>query len=397
LQAGPDRNELRYRILVNRGISRRREKRYQEAAADLALASQINPESHQAHAEFAYALQEQKEFDAAARELDRAIEQAQAAVAAGTLARSVVAKLYINRARFDAERDDFAGAWITSTCRRRAKRPSTLSNLAYRGGFQVQLPATTAILAVPADPRTYIPAAAHRWRAQSLLALRRYDDARKSLDAYFAASGKPDAEVYRLRGLARAERRDLAGALSDYQRALDLDPDDSLTLACRGNAYVVLEAYKPAERDFRRAIELDAANRQAHYGLGYVLVARGDVETGAAHAEDAIRSGPEPMEAGLVLNAARIHGLAVTVKEQERLRLGLSILPDQLRHRDRALALLRQGLELLPASERAAYWQSTVQPDYDRPAGAFWLFRNAPGFRQLATQYEQQGAAARSQ
>ena len=398
---GSTNAELRCRILVNRGISRRLEKRYEEATADFAAAMEARPNLHQAYAELAYLLQEQDKIDAAVIQLDRAIEQAQAENAAGTVASSVVAKLYLNRARLDLLRDDFSAALhhvrLSIAEQPYAEAHYLQGNLAYRRGQFAEAIASydAAFPAVAANPREFSPADAHRWKAQSLLALRRYDDALESLDAYFASGGRPDPEVYRLRGLARADQRDITGALSDYQRALELDPNDSLTLACRGSAYLVLGAHKPAEPDFRRAIELDAANRQAHYGLAYVLVSRGDVEEGAAHADDAICPGTTPLEAGLLLNAARIYGLMVTAKEQERLRLGSSGLPEQVRNRDRAIVLLRQGLEMLPAAERAAYWHSTVQPDYDRPQGAFWLFRNAAGFRELAAQYEQ--TAARTQ
>ena len=39
----------------------------------------------------------------------------------------------------------------------------------------------------------------------------------------------------------------------------------------------------------------------------------------------------------------------------------------------------------------------SLAPDYERPPGAFWLFRNAEDFRKLAAQYEQRGSTARSE
>ena len=58
-------------------------------------------------------------------------------------------------------------------------------------------------------------------RISALMELKRYDEVLTSADAYIAR-GKPSAEIFEIRGLAREARRDYAAAIADFNRALEL-------------------------------------------------------------------------------------------------------------------------------------------------------------------------------
>src|SRR6202023_414787 len=106
----------------------------------------------------------------------------------------------------------------------------------------------------------------YRWRAYAFLEMAHQDsepaqdftEAVHSFDLYLE-KGRPEADVFRDRGLARAELGNLAGAIEDFSRALEIKPD-SKSRAQRGWIYLVLEAPKLAVQDFEEAVKLDPAN-----------------------------------------------------------------------------------------------------------------------------------------
>ncbi|MGK7907510.1 MAG: tetratricopeptide repeat protein, partial [Synechococcus sp.] len=58
-------------------------------------------------------------------------------------------------------------------------------------------------------------------------------------------------------------------ALADYNRAIELNPDDAWAIGSRGQAYRAMERYDEALEDFTRALELDPS-------LDWVIDERGD-------------------------------------------------------------------------------------------------------------------------
>jgi tetratricopeptide (TPR) repeat protein len=72
----------------------------------------------------------------------------------------------------------------------------------------------------------------------------------------------------------RGEDRRLAGymddALTDFTRAVELDPEDTRAIARRGLTYRAMERYDDALTDFTRAIELNPENAWAIARRGYV-------------------------------------------------------------------------------------------------------------------------------
>ena len=90
-----------------------------------------------------------------------------------------------------------------------------------------------------------------------------------------------DPTAYNNRGNVRAEQKDLAGAIQDYDRAIELDPQDPTAYNNRGGLYLELRAWERARSDYERRVALspeDALN--AYVDLG-IIAWRGE-KTGEA-------------------------------------------------------------------------------------------------------------------
>jgi eukaryotic-like serine/threonine-protein kinase len=382
LALGPDA-DARYALHVNRGALRTRQDRLAEAIADLRHAITLQPGRYQAYANLAKAYQQQKSFDAAAGQLDRAIEVAGRLVAAGGLERSALALLHHNRGRLHLERQDPDAALrdfeqairVAPHAGDHAERGRILHR---RRKYQEAVAAyDTALSLQPASVAVY------RWRGDALLKLSNHQAAERSFSQYLTRGGRPVADVYVARGLARAQRGNYLGAIEDYTQALVLQPD-SATHAYRGWVYLVREAPKMALDDFEKAIRLNPDNGDAYNGRGYALVKFGEIPRAVADAEAALRCGPQTPR--LLWNAARIFAQAgrMDVEGTGTPRASWSRLPAQTRadYQDRALLLLRQALDLTPPEQRASFWRDYIQPD-----SALNPIRRSPGFVQMAIEY----------
>ena len=203
-------------------------------------------------------------------------------------------------------------------------------------------------------------AEAHRWRAAALLKLERYDQVIEACDGYLAR-GRPMAIFHDIRGLARAGREDLAGAIEDFTQAMILEPHQPEVHAHRGWAYLVSGAAQLALDDFERAIQDDSSNGDAYYGRGSALVALGKYKEAAAEAEDAMHHG-EPTSRMLYL-AARIYAQAAELAITKASRRTLGVPRTSSQYTARARGLIRRALEKLPADQRASFWRGVIQGD----------------------------------
>ncbi len=162
---------------------------------------------------------------------------------------------------------------------------------------------------------------AHRLSLSLLLKLKRYDDVVRSCDV-LAARGKPSAATYELRGLARAELKDFAGAIEDLTNAMALRPDRADLLTRRGLLYIVADAPKLALHDFEAAISLDAANGDAYNGRGAARLRLGQHREAVADAEKALALGDPTAQR--FYNAARVYALAAVAAAAEVRKTGAS-------------------------------------------------------------------------
>lgn len=105
----------------------------------------------------------------------------------------------------------------------------------------------------------------------------------------------PDRAARSHRGLAEllegTGRR--AEAMTEYQTALELDPDDSQSYVGLGGIYMAEGSLDRALELFRQAIELDSTNAAAHYSLAAALAASGEYQMAVPHYERALHLQPE--------------------------------------------------------------------------------------------------------
>jgi tetratricopeptide (TPR) repeat protein len=239
---------------------------------------------------------------------------------------------------------------------------------------------------------------AHRWRAETFVELKRYEDALRSLDQYLkiaSSQGLPTgpespiskdalAEAYLTRGLLRVRLKDGPGATDDYTQALALKPDGT-TYAHRGWAHVLCEAPLLALHDFEDAIRLQPELADAYNGRGYARVKVGQYRQAVADAEEAIRRGPRTDRT--LYNAARIYSQAAGKVDAEAAAKGLAGASAlRSRYEGRAVELIRQALDLHSAPERRAFWQEFIGPD-----GALQPIRRTPEFARLTKIYARTG------
>ena len=81
--------------------------------------------------------------------------------------------------------------------------------------------------------------------------------------------GQLTAGDYLDRGYQKINSRDYYGAVADFSKAIELDPDNaSLNYDGRGLAKYLLKDYKGSINDFSKAIELDPNNFRAYGNRG---------------------------------------------------------------------------------------------------------------------------------
>jgi len=76
------------------------------------------------------------------------------------------------------------------------------------------------------------------------------------------------AEEYEKSGRKKYYLKDYAGAIADYTKAIELDPNDAKAYYNRGNSKKNLKDYKGAITDYTKAIELKPDYVDAYYNRG---------------------------------------------------------------------------------------------------------------------------------
>ena len=72
---------------------------------------------------------------------------------------------------------------------------------------------------------------------------------------------KPEEGTFFARASARESKKDLGGALADYSKVLELNPNSAQSYANRAAIEAIQGKIAEAERDFERAFRLDPALR----------------------------------------------------------------------------------------------------------------------------------------
>ncbi len=90
--------------------------------------------------------------------------------------------------------------------------------------------------------------------------------------------GKDLAELYRLRGWERREKKDAEGGMSDFDQAIRIDPENLTAFYHRGNAHYLQSEFDLALKDFNEMIRLNETYPNSYWGRGKVYQAMGDIE-----------------------------------------------------------------------------------------------------------------------
>src|SRR6266550_323879 len=90
-------------------------------------------------------------------------------------------------------------------------------------------------------------------------------------------------EGFNLLGIVCTNQKEYGNALDAFQHALKLNPDSTKTRNNLANLYVIQEKSDLAERELRRVLQLDPANRDGNYNLGLLLMAKGSPAEAIPH------------------------------------------------------------------------------------------------------------------
>jgi eukaryotic-like serine/threonine-protein kinase len=343
--------ELHYVLLVNRGLLRLERRDWDGAVGDLEAAIRLDGRHYLAYATLAEVYQRRRKPDEAIAQFGRAIA-----------VRPDLAALYRGRADVDLKRKD-----PTAEQRARALRdldqairletpgkPVLARDQTSRGLLFFLAHDDAAVLVACNAALAVVPdhAEAHLLRVRSLLRLKRYDEALRSCDALLSR-GKPLAEVYEFRRLAREGLDDFAGAIEDVTHALSLRPGEPALLARRGELYLIENSPLLAVRDFEEAVKLDPSLADARAGLGTARVRLGRYHEAVADADAAARLGAS--EHRVLYKAARVYALAAVAASFEVRRKGQDTVALVAHYQDRAIALVGATRALVPAAERANF------------------------------------------
>jgi tetratricopeptide (TPR) repeat protein len=352
-------DELRYVVLVNRGLLRFQRDDLEEAVSDLTAAIRLNDRSSQAYGALAKVYLKQGRLDEAVEQFGRAIER-----------QPDLAPLYRARADVELARKESTPGQRSRALRDleqaiRLERPdnpvlardhTNRGRLLYRDHREAEaLTAWDAALKI--DPHS---PEALRLRIDLLLAAGRHGAVIRSCDALMAG-GKLSAWVAELRGLAREGLKDYAGAIEDVTLVLALSPEKAALRIQRGWLYILTEAPRLAHGDFEEALRRDPSSGEAYTGRGAARVRLGRLRDGVTDAEKALSLGePAPR---LFYNAGRIYAQAAIVAGTEARKKGQDAVAIVNRFQDRAVVLVREALKRTPADRRAAFWRDSIQAD----------------------------------
>ncbi len=112
-----------------------------------------------------------------------------------------------------------------------------------------------------------------------------------------SAERKPQRLDYLNEALALERQGDYEAAITSYRLALRDQPNDLRVLQNMAIAYSRTGRMEEAIRSYRRALEVDPRLSGAHYGLGFLLIKRGDLEGAVTHLEAFLANAPAGDEA----------------------------------------------------------------------------------------------------
>ncbi len=167
----------------------------------------------------------------------------------------------------------------------------------------------------------------------------------------------PATEFYRIsdRALALYRQGRFEDAISEWKKALELDPQDAAAISNLGAALHGAGRLDDAAREFARALELDPDNVRAHTNIGIALARSKKYDEAARHLERALELRPGDAQA-----RSAYGGMLVETGETEKalvhLRVALELTPDSpdaLNNYAGALARAGRYQDSLPYFQKA--------------------------------------------
>ncbi|MEO8606235.1 MAG: tetratricopeptide repeat protein [Chloroflexota bacterium] len=160
-----------------------------------------------------------------------------------------------------------------------------------------------------------------------------------------------NAQVYLSRANTYAAQEKLADALSDYEHAIALQPDLTDAYTGRGNVYLGQKRYDDALADFDKALTLNPASPNAWLGKGQILTVQGQFEAAL-----------DPLNHAITLCADANYGCAILYVERGKVYMNL----DQ---DETAIQDFKQAVKLDPNNNSALFRLGVVyinQGDYEQ-------------------------------
>jgi tetratricopeptide (TPR) repeat protein len=369
---------VRYVGLANRGVLNIRRFRYDEAVDDLRDAIEVKPQALQPYVPLSLALEGLEKWDEALSSLNDAIRLAPELPALYERR----AELYLTRKNRPAARADFEKAIALTGDAKTERHAGNLVQVGRQLHREKKYPEAMAsfdraLKLVPGYVLT------QRFRAETLLALDRIDEAAKALDAYLAKTKVVPAEVYQARGLIHAGAGQQPAAIDMYSAALRLNPKDTKTRSHRGWTYLSIDAPRLALADFEAWLREAPASPEALIGRASARVRLKQLDAAVADAVAAEKVGL--LTDRLLFNLACVYAQAAVLAEDA---------PGQNRRAARRLAYeekaaqyLRRTLEEMSAEKRSKFWRGQVMTD-----PALVSLRRGKMFVQLGKDFGQSGS-----
>ncbi|HET8548793.1 MAG TPA: tetratricopeptide repeat protein [Bryobacteraceae bacterium] len=167
----------------------------------------------------------------------------------------------------------------------------------------------------------------------------------------------PATEFYRLsdNALEFMQGRDYASAITEWRRALEIEPDDTTALNNLGAALTESGQFDEAAAEFTKALRIDPENFKAHSNLGVALARTGKFEQARTTLEKALQISPDDARTRTTLGAVLMN-LGRPEEAAAHLRRALEIAPnDADAHNNLGSVLSRQSKfdEAIPHFEKA--------------------------------------------
>jgi len=145
-----------------------------------------------------------------------------------------------------------------------------------------------AILAVMASAT---PGSAGSDLCRQYVDSKEYDHAIEECSRMLTTSAYPVVEAYNNRGIAYAGKKQYDSAVTDYSRAIGLNPAFDKAYTNRGNAYWHLGQFEKSFEDYQRAIKLNPDDPNAYYNVACRHALRKNEKEACAWLQKAIQKG----------------------------------------------------------------------------------------------------------